>query len=78
MSTFKRRGNLKFKPGEAWSYGTRLIQTTDDGLTVGNITRYSVTTSKHQGIAAVRQCDILVDNIPMWTQDLLKYVKREG
>ena len=68
--------NLKILPdGSAWSYSTRLIQPLPDGRTVGNVTKYSVTTSCHQSKAHVHECDVLVDGVPKGAIDLTKYVK---
>ena len=56
--------------GRIFSYETCILQTLEDGTTVGNVTRYSVTTSKHQSRAGSHTADILVNNIPEGTQYL--------
>ena len=56
--------------GRIFSYNTCILQRLEDGTTVGNVTKYSVTTSKHQSRAGSRTADILVDNIPEGTQYL--------
>ena len=54
-----------------FSYDTMIRQTLPSGLTIGNVTRYSMTTSRHQSQAGVKQCDVLLDNVPRGTDDLL-------
>ena len=56
--------------GRIFSYDTCILQTLADGTVIGNVTWYSVTTSKHQSRAGSRTADILVDNIPEGTQYL--------
>lgn len=56
--------------GRIFSYDTCILQRLEDGTTVGNVTRYSVTTSKHQTKARSRTADVLVDNVPEGTQYL--------
>ena len=51
--------------------------------TIGNVTKYNVTTSRHQNIASVSACDIRLDNIPEGTtaeelrQYAVDYLKEE-
>lgn len=56
--------------GRIFSYNTCILQRLEDGTTVGNVTKYSVTTSKHQTKAGARLADVLVDNVPEGTQYL--------
>ncbi len=56
--------------GRIMSYDTCILQRLADGTTIGNVTRYSVTTSRHQNRAGSRTADILVDDIPEGTQYL--------
>lgn len=56
--------------GRIMSYNTCILQVLSDGTTIGNVTKYSVTTSKHQTKAGSRTADILVGNIPEGTQYL--------
>ena len=56
--------------GRIMSYNTCIFQRLADGTTIGNITKYSTTTSKHQSRAGSRTADILVNNIPEGTQYL--------
>jgi hypothetical protein len=44
-----------------------------DGRTIGNITKYSTTTSKHQSLAKVKHCDVLVNNVPVGADSLIGY-----
>ena len=41
------------------------------GFSIGNVTRYSNATSRHQTVAHVLRCDILLDNVPQGCEDLL-------
>lgn len=58
------------KDGRIFSYSTCIFQTLEDGTTIGNVTKYSVTTSKHQNKAGCRAADVLVDNVAEGTQYL--------
>jgi len=64
-SAYSDHGSIVF------SYATCIHQTLPGGLTIGNVTRYSMTTSHHQSRAGVRLCDVLLDNVPRGTNDLL-------
>lgn len=61
-----------------YSYQTVIRQTVAGGLTIGNDTRYSVTTSKHQSRAGVRSCDVVLDNVPEGCSDLLALAGQRG
>ena len=67
MSNFKEYGS------RAYSYETCIKDVLPDGRTVGNVTKYSVTTSKHQNKADVRNCHILLDNVPQGTTNLANF-----
>lgn len=56
--------------GDDWYSYSTCIRTRDPvtGFTVGNVTQYSTTTSRHQNAAGVRACDVQVDNAPMGVQ----------
>mgnify|MGYP001586831946 CR=1 FL=1 len=54
----------------AFSYGTMIRQSLSDGRTIGNITSYSKTTTKHQNREDVRHCSIVLDDVPIGCQDL--------
>lgn len=56
----------------AYSYTTRIKETTLAGVTIGNATKYSSTTSRHQNKAKVNFCDIVLTNVPMNTRNLSK------
>jgi hypothetical protein len=43
-----------------FSYGTVILQRLSNGRTIGNVTKYSVTTSKHQSQVGVRRASRLV------------------
>jgi len=55
------------------SYNTAILQRQAGGRLIGNVTRYSATTSKHQSMAGVRLADIQVDGVRMNTWDLSVY-----
>lgn len=76
MST-KRRGNYTEIGNRAWSYSTALRDVLPDGRTIGNVTRYSVTTSKHQSFARVRSCRVQVDGVPIGTDNLAAWFAEE-
>lgn len=62
----------------AFSYQTMLVQVLPDGRTIGNVTKYSRTTSKHQTEAGVRNCDIQLDKVPMGADDLAAIARARG
>ena len=64
-SAYSDHGSVVF------SYATMIRQTLPGGLTIGNVTRYSMTTSHHQSKAGVRLCDVKLDDVPRGTDDLL-------
>ena len=61
----------------AWSYSTALLDVLEDGQTVGNITKYSPTTSRHQNEAGVHSADIKLDGVPRGTEDLAAYYHQQ-
>jgi hypothetical protein len=62
----------------AFSYETCIMQTLPGGQTVGNVTHYSTTTSRHQSKVGARMADVRVDNIPRGTKDLAPFVGKAG
>lgn len=68
--------NVRSTGDKLFSYYTCILQRLADDRIVGNVTRYSVSTSKHQSVCGVRGADILVDGIARGTQDLTKYAER--
>lgn len=72
----------KFVNGTCYSYDTVIKQFVPGYGSVGNVTKYSCTTSKHQNMAFVWSCHYTVDNIPYGTMDLSQFAsnfkKREG
>ena len=73
-----RRNNYYEFSDRVYSYQTCIRQTVAGGLTLGNVTYYGCTTSKHQGKANVRACDVLLDNVPDGTSDLLVLAVQRG
>ena len=63
--------------GTVYSYSTCIRQEIA-GLSIGNITRYSVTTSRHQSQAQCVSCDVLLDNVPRDTPELLQLAIQRG
>ena len=59
-----------------YSYQTVIYQRVSGGLTIGNVTLYSNTTSKHQSMAGARRCDVVLDNVPKGCSDLLDLAVR--
>jgi len=71
-SAYSDHGSVVF------SYATMIRQTLPGGLTIGNVTRYSMTTSHHQSRAGVRLCDVKLDDVPQGTDDLLSLAIERG
>ena len=63
-------GNLKVTETRAFSYGTQIKGALPDGRTLGNVTKYSQTTTSHQTAVGCRLCDIVVFRVPQGTSDL--------
>ena len=61
-----------------YSYQTVIRQTLPGGLTIGNVTHYSVTTSAHQRKAGSASCDVLLGDVPRGTSDLLQLAIDRG
>lgn len=72
------RSAYTVKGDRHYSYQTIIRQTLPGGLTLGNVTKYSVTTSKHQTMANVTQCDVTLDDVPKGTTDLLQLAVDRG
>ena len=72
------KGHYCEHDGKVYSYQTVIRQMIAGGLTIGNVTRYSVTTSKHQVRADVRSCDVLLDDVPEGAGDLLALAVERG
>ena len=58
-----------------FSYSTVILQRLANGKTVGNVTKYSATTSKHQSQVGVRMATHLVSGVPRGVTDLRPYLK---
>jgi hypothetical protein len=67
------RSNLRFDDKRIFSYQTAIWDELPDGRSIGNITKYSTTTSHHQSRVGVRSCDITVNEVPQGTQDLTEW-----
>ena len=57
-----------------YSYATVILQRLPSGEVIGNDTKYSNTTSKHQSQVRVMSADIIVHNVPRGEDDLRKYM----
>jgi len=57
-----------------FSYGTVILQRLPNGQTIGNTTKYSATTSKHQSQAGMNTADLLAVGVPRGTADLTPYI----
>lgn len=68
--------NLKSENGKLYSYNTVMAQWID-GVLVGNITKYSSTTSKHYYYVRPN-VRLIVRNVPINTQDLKPYIDEEA
>ena len=60
-----------------FSYGTVILQRLGNGRTIGNITKYSTTTSKHQSQTSVRRATKTVSGVPRGTTDLRPYANKK-
>jgi hypothetical protein len=60
-----------------FSYGTVILQRLSNGQTIGNVTKYSTTTSKHQSQTGVRMATRTVSGVPRGATDLRPYLKRK-
>lgn len=60
-----------------FSYGTVLLQRLSNGKVIGNMTKYSPTTSKHQSQVSVYRADYKVTGVPRGVSDLRPYLKRK-
>lgn len=57
----------------AWTYETAILDRLADGRTIGNVTYYSETSRGHQERVLVAAADVLVDGVPLGTDDLRAY-----
>ena len=64
------KNHLKTSASRVMSYSTCIMATMPEGMTIGNDTYYSATTSKHQRKAGVSGCDIVVVGVPEGTLHL--------
>jgi len=71
------RGSSTSSTGDKlFSYGTVILQRQPDGKVIGNITKYSNTTSRHQSQSGVHMADIIVVNVRRGTNDLTNAERR--
>jgi hypothetical protein len=72
----KARGSSVHSTGdELYSYNTLILQRLPDGRTIGNITKYSVTTSKHQSQVGVRGATMFAAHVPFGCHDLRPHIE---
>ena len=57
---------------KVYSYSTVILER-HSGLTIGNVTYYSTTTSRHQSKAGSRAADVVLDDVPQGTTDLYAF-----
>ena len=70
------RGSSVHSTGDKlFSYGTVILQRLQNGKVIGNATKYSVTTSKHQSQVNIFKSDYRVTGVPMGRSDLRPYKK---
>ena len=62
---------------KVYSYSTVILER-HSGMTIGNVTYYSVTTSRHQSKAGSRLADVVLDNVPQGTTSLYSIAKERG
>lgn len=60
-----------------FSYATVILQRLPNGQTIGNATKYSTTTSKHQSQTGVRMATHTVTGVPRGVTDLRPYLKKK-
>lgn len=61
-----------------YSHSTLIRQMLPNGLTIGNRTYYSSTTSRHQNKANVEHCHVVLENVPKDCDDLLALAIERG
>lgn len=64
---------LKVIGKRAWSYNTAIQDVLPDGRSIGNITKYSATTSTHQGKVGAKNADVIVSDVPQGAQNLAQW-----
>ena len=65
-------------PDTVFSWDTCILQVVSGGLTVGNVTWYSWSTSRHQTRARSRTADVRLDDVPKGVEDLLALAVERG
>ena len=69
------KGSFVHSTGDKlFSYGTVILQRMPDGKVIGNKTKYSQTTSKHQSQVNMLQADYFVHRVDRGVTDLVPYL----
>ena len=72
------KGNYIELGDRIYSYDTLLVEPLPDYGFIGNITKYSATTSKHQSKARVKYCRIMIGDVPTGCSSLVALAKERG
>ena len=72
------KSSLRHTATRTYSYSTPIRQTLGNGLTIGNVTKYSRTTARHQNAMGCKLCDVVLDNVPKECDDLLQLAIDRG
>lgn len=79
-----KANSLEFTNNKLYSYATVIAQRLDDGRVIVNDTKYSVTTSKHQGLLRYYLSKVYnnnelirVNNVPRGTYNLERYINKD-
>jgi len=70
-------GSVHSSGDKLFSYGTVILQRLANGQTIGNVTKYSTTTSKHQSETNVKMATHQVSGVPKGATDLKPYLKKK-
>ena len=74
IGLFDHRSHYDDRGDKVYSYDTVILER-HSGMTIGNTTYYSTTTSQHQTKAGSRGADVRLDNVPQGTTDLFSLAK---
>jgi len=69
--------NMKSDGIRLWSYWNVILQRTADGVTIGNATKYSQTTSCHQSVARVMDAEVVLTGLPIGVSNLEDFRYRD-
>lgn len=67
------KSNYQIKDLRHMSYATCIREDREDGTSIGNITKYSRTTSTHQARARISLCGIIMAHVPQGIYSLVEY-----